>query len=171
MFRRPQRVQDSPHVRLFGGSSGTTIRCLPMLARFPWEIGLGLVCLGCFVPETSAPRAAISAERGVSPRSSSSQSPARGVAPVASILLSLKPAFARCYDAELKHSPGRRGTIRLTIRVGASGEVSEVEANSEGDLVETIGCAKTVARGAKFPPPEGGYAVTTVPVPFVLSSP
>jgi len=142
-----------------------------MLARFPCEIGLGLVCLGCFAAEPSGPRSATAAERGVSPQSSSSQSPVPAEAPVATVLLSLKPAFARCYDAELEHSPGRRGTIRLTIRVAASGEVSEVEATSEGDLVETIGCAKAVARGAKFPPPEGGSAVITVPVPFVLSSP
>jgi hypothetical protein len=92
---------------------------------------------------------------------------ADNVSNAAKVVASLRPAFRACYDQELKVVPSRTGKLRLTIRVGAQGNVNEVTVKAEGELVSTVSCVKAVAEAAKFAPPAGGAAVIAVPVTFV----
>jgi hypothetical protein len=68
----------------------------------------------------------------------------------------------------LADNPDAAGSIRLTIRVGAGGEVAGVSPASSGTLpASVVACVVARAKGAQFEAPQGGSAVVVVPVTFV----
>jgi hypothetical protein len=80
----------------------------------------------------------------------------------------LRAGFRACYQRGLADSPDAAGNIRLTIRVGAGGEVASVIPAPSGTLpASVIGCVVARAQAAQFGAPEGGSAVIVVPVTFV----
>jgi hypothetical protein len=80
----------------------------------------------------------------------------------------MRAGFRNCYQRGLAENPDAAGSIRLTIRVGAGGEVAGVSPSPSGSLpASVISCVVARAQAAQFDPPEGGSAVIAVPVTFV----
>jgi hypothetical protein len=90
------------------------------------------------------------------------------VTDAARVVANLRAGFRGCYQRGLADNPDAAGSIRLTIRVGAGGEVASVTPAASGTLpASVIGCVVARAQAAQFEPPEGGNAVIVVPVTFV----
>lgn len=86
----------------------------------------------------------------------------------AKVVAAMRAAFRACYQRGLDQNPDAQGSIRLAIRVGPGGEVSNVTATPSGNLPPgVVDCVTARARRAQFDPPEGGSAVVQVPVTFV----
>ena len=85
------------------------------------------------------------------------------------VVAGMRPGFRSCYQRYgLAENPDAAGSIRLTIRVGAGGEVAGVSASASGSLpAAVVSCVQTRARAGQFNVPEGGSAVVVVPVTFV----
>ncbi|HKY37428.1 MAG TPA: AgmX/PglI C-terminal domain-containing protein [Polyangiaceae bacterium] len=86
----------------------------------------------------------------------------------ARVVAGMRAGFRSCYQRGLAENPDAAGNIRLTIRVGAGGEVAGVTATPSGSLpASVVSCVQSRAQAAQFDPPEGGAAVIAVPVTFV----
>jgi len=103
-------------------------------------------------------RAAIGSETTVGVVSNASQ-----------VVATMRHGFRSCYQRYgLAENPDAAGSIKLTIRVGAGGEVAGVSASASGSLpAAVVSCVQTRARAGQFNVPEGGSAVVVVPVTFV----
>ncbi len=90
------------------------------------------------------------------------------VSNAARVVAGMRAGFRSCYQRGLAENPDAAGSIRLTIRVGAGGEVAGVTAAPSGSLpASVVSCVQSRAQAAQFDPPEGGAAVIAVPVTFV----
>ncbi len=90
------------------------------------------------------------------------------VSNAARVVAGMRAGFRNCYQRGLSENPDASGSIRLTIRVGAGGEVAGVSPSPSGSLpASVISCVVARAQAAQFDPPEGGSAVIAVPVTFV----
>jgi hypothetical protein len=90
------------------------------------------------------------------------------VSNAARVVAGMRAGFRNCYQRGLAENPDAAGSIRLTIRVGAGGEVAGVSPSPTGTLpASVISCVVARAQAAQFDPPEGGSAVIAVPVTFV----
>jgi hypothetical protein len=90
------------------------------------------------------------------------------VSNAARVVAGMRAAFRQCYQRGLDQNPDAQGSIRLTIRVGAGGEVSGVTATPTGNLPPSVvSCVQARAKAAQFDAPEGGSAAIVVPVTFV----
>jgi hypothetical protein len=90
------------------------------------------------------------------------------VSNAARVVAGMRAGFRNCYQRGLAENPDAAGSIRLTIRVGAGGEVAGVSPSPSGSLpASVISCVVARAQAAQFDPPEGGSAVIAVPVTFV----
>jgi hypothetical protein len=90
------------------------------------------------------------------------------VSNAARVVAGMRAGFRNCYQRGLAENPDAAGSIRLTIRVGAGGEVAGVTPAPSGSLpASVISCVVARAQAAQFDPPEGGSAVIAVPVTFV----
>ena len=90
------------------------------------------------------------------------------VSNAARVVAGMRAGFRNCYQRGLAENPDSAGSIRLTIRVGAGGEVAGVSPSPSGNLpASVISCVVARAQAAQFDPPEGGSAVIAVPVTFV----
>jgi hypothetical protein len=86
------------------------------------------------------------------------------------VVLGMRPAFHACYRREIESNPDAQGKVRLTLQIGAGGEVDKVSATHSGNLSPTlVGCMVQRARAAEFHPPAEGSAVVAVPVTLVLN--
>ncbi|HEY3496164.1 MAG TPA: AgmX/PglI C-terminal domain-containing protein [Polyangiaceae bacterium] len=86
----------------------------------------------------------------------------------AKVVAAMRAAFRQCYQKGLDQNPDSQGSIRLSIKVGPGGEVTNVSATPSGNLPPgVVDCVSARARRAQFDPPEGGSAVVQVPVTFV----
>jgi len=84
------------------------------------------------------------------------------------VVAGMRAGFRACYQRGLAENPDAAGSIRLTIRVGAGGEVAGVQASQSGSLpASVVSCVQARAQAAQFDAPEGGSAVIQVPVTFV----
>lgn len=84
------------------------------------------------------------------------------------VVAGMRAGFRACYQRGLAENPDAAGSIRLTIRVGAGGEVAGVQASQSGSLpASVVSCVQARAQAAQFDAPEGGSAVIAVPVTFV----
>jgi hypothetical protein len=84
------------------------------------------------------------------------------------VVAGMRAGFRACYQRGLSENPDAAGSIRLTIRVGAGGEVAGVSASPSGSLpASVVSCVQARAQAAQFDAPEGGSAVIQVPVTFV----
>jgi hypothetical protein len=90
------------------------------------------------------------------------------VSNAARVVAGMRAGFRNCYQRGLAENPDSAGSIRLTIRVGAGGEVAGVSAVPSGSLpASVVSCVQARAQAAQFDPPEGGAAAIQVPVTFV----
>ncbi len=98
-----------------------------------------------------------------------SQSVAGGsISNAAKVVAAMRAAFRACYQRGLDQNPDAQGSIKMGIRVGPGGEVTNVSATPSGNLPPSVvDCVTARARRAQFDPPEGGAATVQVPVTFV----
>jgi TonB family protein len=83
------------------------------------------------------------------------------------VVASMRSAFRACYQALLDQEPKASGTVKLSIKVGADGNVTSATATPSGNVDGAVECVRERALRAKFDPPAGGAAVVNVPVNFV----
>ncbi|MEI9947757.1 MAG: VIT domain-containing protein [Pseudomonadota bacterium] len=85
----------------------------------------------------------------------------------ARVVAGMRAGFRNCYQRGLAENPDAAGSIRLSVRVAAGGEVEEVIPSPSGSLAASvIACVVARARAAQFDPPEGGSTIINVPVTF-----
>jgi len=134
----------------------------------PGATGVGLTGIGNAKLGAQGPGTVVSV---AGPKVSASVGPLGGtgnVSDAARVVASLRAGFRGCYQAGLADNPDAAGSIRLTIRVGAGGEVAGVSPASSGTLpASVVACVVARAKGAQFEAPQGGSAVVVVPVTFV----
>jgi hypothetical protein len=98
----------------------------------------------------------------------SSSTQGGNISNAAKVVAGMRAAFRACYQKGLDVNPDAQGSVRLAIRVGPGGEVSNVSAVPSGNLPPmVVDCISARARRAQFDPPEGGAAVVNVPVNLV----
>jgi hypothetical protein len=75
--------------------------------------------------------------------------------------------FRRCYKDGSRQDPKMSGSVRVTAKVGPTGEVLSVDASSDG-LSETVfSCVAGQVFDANFAPPAGGAATIVIAVRFI----
>jgi hypothetical protein len=80
----------------------------------------------------------------------------------------LAAGFRGCYNRALAQDPSMKGSLRLTAKIGANGEVLLVRTLTPASYLEAmVTCPMERLLAAKFAPPEGGRATVVVPVTFV----
>jgi TonB family protein len=75
--------------------------------------------------------------------------------------------FRGCYNRGLACDSNMTGLVRVTVKVGASGEVlSAIATSSSGLSTQVIDCTVARVQAAKFSPPPAGEATIVIPVSF-----
>jgi hypothetical protein len=93
------------------------------------------------------------------------------VSNAARVVAGLRPRFRNCFNKGLQENPDAQGSVRLTIKIGPSGEVAGVAPAPAGNLpAPVVACVVSATRNAQFDAPTGGSAIILVPVTFVSDS-
>jgi hypothetical protein len=81
----------------------------------------------------------------------------------------LKGGFKACYRHGLEdEDPMMQGSVRVTVKIGPNGDVvSATPSGGAGLSRKVVGCVVGRLSGARFEPPEGGFAILVVPISFV----
>jgi len=86
------------------------------------------------------------------------------------VLAGLRPHFRNCYSKGLENNPSASGAVKLEIRVGPNGEVSNVESKDVVGLPsDVVTCMKGYAKRAMFTAPGGSGSTVTVPLTCVVA--
>ncbi len=87
------------------------------------------------------------------------------VANASAVVAGMAGAFRRCFNRGLQEDPTMKGSVRITAKIGKSGEVLETSPSGGAGLSEiVIGCVAARVSSGKFSPPEGGLATIVIPV-------
>ena len=117
--------------------------------------------------EGSGAQAKVAGPKAAMPGVSSSTQ-GGNISNAAKVVAGMRAAFRACYQKGLDVNPDAQGSVRLAIKVGPGGEVTNVSAVPSGNLPGmVVDCISARARRAQFDPPEGGAAVVNVPVNLV----
>ena len=86
----------------------------------------------------------------------------------ARVVAGMRAGFRNCYQRGLALDPGAQGSLRITIKVGPGGEVSNVTPGAPtGNLpAVVVACVVSRARAAQFDAPESGAPTIIVPIAF-----
>ena len=96
------------------------------------------------------------------------QSPERSnIAHAAQVVSSMRSGFRDCYQRALSNHGRFSASVRLSIRVGASGQITSVTGRGTNAPREMIECFFTEVGRHVFEPPQGGVAIVNVPVNLV----
>lgn len=88
-----------------------------------------------------------------------------GVANAAAVVSGMSAGFRRCYNKGLVADPTMKGSVRITAKIGPSGEVvSATPSAAKGLSPSVVTCLATRVSSATFAAPEGGGAVLVVPI-------
>jgi hypothetical protein len=88
------------------------------------------------------------------------------VSNAARVVAAWRTGLRDCYARETSEATG---SIRFTITVGASGAVTNVKAQRNGNLASSVeACSTALIGNAKFAAPEGGAATLQVPTTFTI---
>ncbi|MCA9581434.1 MAG: AgmX/PglI C-terminal domain-containing protein [Myxococcales bacterium] len=92
------------------------------------------------------------------------------VAPAAALAVvrSNNQQVRTCYERRLKVNHQLQGTVRVTLRIDRTGNVSATQTGGSLKDPEVLSCIRRAAGSWKFPVPEGG-ACAIVQAPFNLS--
>lgn len=82
-------------------------------------------------------------------------------------IAAMRAGFRLCFQKRLSVGANASGKTILTISVGASGAVENVEARSQQMDSSLVDCLADEARRARFDPPRTNHAVLEVPVTLV----
>ena len=79
----------------------------------------------------------------------------------------MRQGFRECYQIGLWNNPHQGGSIRLLLRIDASGAPASVKSVGGSGLDHmVVECLVRVARRASFSPPMGGEGHIEVPIKF-----
>jgi len=94
------------------------------------------------------------------------------VADAARVVAGMRARFRNCFQRGLARDPTLQGSLRLTMRLDASGRVTTTTPSAlTGNLpADVVACVVARANVAQFAAPQGGLATITVPVTFVVMS-
>lgn len=116
-------------------------------------------------PSTTAPMPGSATTGAHSAAVPDSRVPNGSLANVSAVVADMAASFRRCYSDGLREDPNLRGAIKVTTRVGPSGQVLSADAASEGSLSPSVvECVRARVASAQFSPPEGGGATIVIPV-------
>ena len=86
------------------------------------------------------------------------------------VVASMKAGFRACYNRGLVSNPDARGEIRIAIKVGPEGEVTEASLEPTGTLTDEItDCVRRRAEMANFVAPEPSSSQATISFTLTLS--
>jgi hypothetical protein len=86
------------------------------------------------------------------------------------VVAGMAAGFRRCFNKGLQDDPHMKGSVTLTVAVGANGEVLSVVPSAVKALSgKVVSCAAARASSAQFAPPEGGASTLTIPIVFDLA--
>jgi hypothetical protein len=92
------------------------------------------------------------------------------VSNASAVVAGMASGFRRCYNRGLQEDPNMKGTVRITAKIGPSGEVVSASPSGGGSLSGTvISCVAARVASAQFAPPDGGGATIVIPVSFSSS--
>jgi hypothetical protein len=99
--------------------------------------------------------------------------PANGtVGNAGSVVGAMAPDFRRCYNTGLTQNPDMEGSVKLTVKIGPSGEVVSVTPeDAKGLSAEVVSCLAQRVKSASFAAPEGGGAIIVIPLTFTTKLP
>jgi hypothetical protein len=81
----------------------------------------------------------------------------------------LKASYRRCYMRGLESTPDAEGSVELSVKIAANGEVASVNTNGGTRLgSEIVGCLVRRTSEAHFDPPLGSSATVVIPITFAL---
>jgi hypothetical protein len=81
----------------------------------------------------------------------------------------LKASYRRCYMRGLESAPDAEGSVELSVKISANGEVASVSASGGAHLgSEIVGCLVKRTTEAHFDPPQGSSATVVIPITFAL---
>ncbi|MFO0616955.1 MAG: AgmX/PglI C-terminal domain-containing protein [Polyangiaceae bacterium] len=79
----------------------------------------------------------------------------------------LAPSFRACYTRALVSDADARGRVRVTLKIGANGEVGSASlSGGEGLPPVALSCIQSVATSARFDPPGGAGCTVVIPLTF-----
>jgi hypothetical protein len=85
------------------------------------------------------------------------------------VIARAKPSITACYEKQLAKNPKLAGTVKVSLVIGRSGEVSSVSTDGSSLADPTVAsCVARVIGTLKFPAPSGG--IVKVVYPFVFRS-
>ena len=88
------------------------------------------------------------------------------IANAASVVAGMAAGFRRCYKKGLEEDHDMKGSVRITAKIGPSGEVVGVSPAGSGLSGTVVSCVAARVSSAQFAPPEGGGATIVIPVTF-----
>jgi len=92
------------------------------------------------------------------------------IADVGATVAAMAAGFRRCYQRGLERDPEMSGTLRLSVEVGANGEVvATTPAGGEGLSPTVIACTGGVVASRVFAKPKGGPATLVIPLSFFVA--
>lgn len=87
------------------------------------------------------------------------------------VIAGLSPGFRACYVRGLAEAPTSKGTLRLKLLIGPSGEVTASTGSVRGDLSNAVvSCVRARAAAATYPAPKNGGATLELPITFVVGA-
>lgn len=93
------------------------------------------------------------------------------VSNAAEVVAAMRSDFGTCYRVALSADPEAHGSVRVTMRVGTDGRVTNVKAAALSLGLSTVDCVLRRAGNGRFNPPEGGDAQIALPLTFVKTAP
>ena len=96
------------------------------------------------------------------------------MANASAVVAGMAAGFRRWYNKGLKEDPQMKGSVRVTARIGANGEVQSAESTATpvppapGAITDTVRqCMQARVLSAQFAPPDKGGARIVIPVTLV----
>jgi hypothetical protein len=83
-----------------------------------------------------------------------------------SVIAGMAGDLRRCHATALQADAATHGTLRVTVKVEATGGVVVIDESHEGLTPELVSCVITRVQSAKFSPPQGGAATVVIPITF-----
>jgi hypothetical protein len=85
------------------------------------------------------------------------------------VVAQLRGRFRACYERGLASNPDLQGSVKITAKIAANGEVvSATPSGGAGLGDEVVSCLVSRVMGANFRPPEGPGATIVIPITFAL---
>ncbi len=84
------------------------------------------------------------------------------------VVAGLRPKFRSCYNKGLASDPGMSGSVTITTKVAANGEVTSADPSGGSGLSpEVMACIARVVKNAQFDTVGGSGSTINIPVKFV----